>query len=236
MASQSQMIEVPASAGGAMPAFLARPAGETRTPAVLVIQEAFGLNAHIKDVAERIAAEGYVALAPDLYWRGGKGRTVRYDQLAEAIALMSSLNDRDIVADVGSAVAYLERQPSVRPDRIGITGFCMGGRVSYLAACELPDKFKACAPFYGGGIPVDKTERLRAPLLAFFGAEDGFIPLAAVEELKAALKRHGKQAEVVVYPGAGHGFFCNERDSYRAEGAKDAWDRLKKFFATHLRA
>jgi len=233
MEIQTETIEVPA-AGGVMSCFLARPAGEGRAPGVVVVQEAFGLNDHIRDVARRIAAEGYVALAPDLYWRGGKGRTVRYDQLPEAIALMQSLRDGEIVADVGSAIAYLERQPFVRAERIGITGFCMGGRVSYLAACELPDKIKACAPFYGGGIPVDKTPRLRAPLLACFGEEDGFIPLAAVEELKAALRRGDKQAEVVVYPKAGHGFFCNERDSYRPDAAADAWERLKRFFAAHL--
>src|SRR5439155_725032 len=123
------------TSAGAFPAFLARPTGEGPAPAVLVIMEAFGLNAHIKDVARRLAAEGYVALAPDLYWRGGKGRTVRYDQLPEAIALMQSLKD----------------------------------------------------------------------------------------------------AEVVVYPKAPHGFFCNERDSYRPEAARDAWERLRTFLATHLK-
>lgn len=231
---QTQMTDIPAS-GGTMPVFLARPAGDARAPAVLVIQEAFGLNDHIKDVARRIAAEGYAALAPDLYWRAGKGRTVAYDDLPEAIRLMQGLNDADIVKDLSSALAYLEKQPFVRADRIGITGFCMGGRVSYLAACELPDKFKASAPFYGGGIPIDKTAKLGAPLLAFFGEDDGFIPLDNVEALKEALKKHGKQAEVVVYPEAGHGFFCNERESYQEAAATDAWTRLKKFFATHLK-
>jgi carboxymethylenebutenolidase len=231
---QSRMIEVPAT-GGTMPCLLARPADGVRAPAVLVIQEAFGLNPHIRDVTQRVAAEGYVALAPDLYWRGGKGRTVGYHQLAEAIALMQSLSDADIVADVRSALGYLEGEAFVRPDRIGITGFCMGGRVSYLAACEVPEKIKACAPFYGGGIPVEKTASLKAPVLAFFGEDDGFIPLDGVERLKAELARLGKQAEVVVYPGAGHGFFCNERDSYRADAARDAWERLKKFLAAHLR-
>src|SRR5439155_2695635 len=154
MGVETQTVEAP-TAGGTVPAFLARPAAGSRAPGVLVIQEAFGLNGHIKDVARRIAAEGYVALAPDLYWRGGKGRTVGYDQVPEAIALMQSLNDKDVISDVGSAVAYLETQPSVRADRIGITGFCMGGRVSFLAACERPDKIKASAPFYGGGIPVE---------------------------------------------------------------------------------
>ena len=231
---QSEMVEVPAS-GGTMPAVFARPAAGSRVPGVLVIQEAFGLNGHIKDVARRIAGEGYAALAPDLYWRGGKGRTVGYDQLPEAIALMQSLKEPDVVADVGSAVAWLEKQPAARADRIGITGFCMGGRVSFLAACELPDKIRASAPFYGGGIPVERTEKLRCPVLAFFGEKDAFIPLDSVERLKAEAKRHGKQVEVVVYPGADHGFFCNERASYQAAAAADSWERLKKFFAAHLK-
>jgi carboxymethylenebutenolidase len=232
---ETSMVDVPAGAGG-LPCFLVRPAHEARRPAVLVIQEAFGLNDHIRDVARRVAAEGYVALAPDLYWRGGRGRTAGYDQLPAAITLMQSLADRDVVTDVRSAVGHLERQPFVRADRIGITGFCMGGRVSYLAACELPEKFRACAPFYGGGIPVEKTASLRAPVLAFFGEEDAFIPPANVEALRVALRSHGKQAEIVVYPKAGHGFFCNERDSYRAEAATDAWERLRRFLATHLGA
>jgi len=231
---QSEMVEVPAS-GGTMPALFARPAAGARVPGVLVIQEAFGLNGHIKDVARRIAAEGYAALAPDLYWRGGKGRSVGYDQLPEAIALMQSLKEPDVVADVGSAVAWLEKQPTARADRIGITGFCMGGRVSFLAACELPDKIRASVPFYGGGIPVERTEKLRCPVLAFFGEKDAFIPLDSVERLKAEAKRHGKQVEVVVYPGADHGFFCNERASYQAAAAADSWERLKQFFAAHLK-
>ena len=229
MSVQTEMIEVP----GGMPAFVARPDGGPR-PAVLVIQEAFGLNAHIKDVTQRIAAEGYVALAPDLYWRGGKGRAVAYEDLAEAIRIMQTLKDGEIVTDVGNAIAHLEKQPTVRADRIGITGFCMGGRVSYLLACELADKIKAAAPFYGGGIPVDKTAKLKAPVLAFFGEKDAFIPLEFVEQLRREAATQKKQVEVVVYPGADHGFFCNERASYNAKAAADAWQRLKTFFATHL--
>ena len=229
MSVQTEMIEVP----GGMPAFVARPDGGPR-PAVLVIQEAFGLNAHIKDVTQRIAAEGYVALAPDLYWRGGKGRSVAYDDLAEAIRIMQTLKDGEIVTDVGNAIAHLEKQPTVRADRIGITGFCMGGRVSYLVACELADKIKAAAPFYGGGIPVDKTAKLKAPVLAFFGEKDAFIPLEFVEQLRREAAAQKKLVEIVVYPGADHGFFCNERASYNAKAAADAWQRLKTFFATHL--
>jgi len=232
---QTQMVEIPSS-GGTMPVCLARPKSEGRLPAVLVIMEAFGLNDHIKEVAKRLAAEGYVTLAPDLYWRGGKGRTAGYDQLPAAIGLMQSLKDKEIVDDVRSAITYLETQPFVRADRIGATGFCMGGRVSFLAAAELPDKIKAAAPFYGGGIPIDKSEKTKAPMLIFFGEDDGFIPLDQVDALRAALAKHGKQAEVVVYKGAGHGFFCNERESYQKEAASDSWERLKKFFAQHLKS
>jgi carboxymethylenebutenolidase len=235
MEVQAQMVDVPVP-GGTMPAQLARPADGGRRPAVLVIQEAFGLNGHIKAVARRIAGEGWVTLAPDLYWRAGKGRTVGYDQLAEAIALMQSLDDAQIISDVGGAIAFLGRHPSVRADRVGITGFCMGGRVSYLAACALSDQITACVPFYGGGIPVERTPALKAPVLAFFGAEDAFIPLDDVERLRTALATNGKRAEVVVYPGADHGFFCDERRSYHPEVARDAWDRMTRFFVTHLGA
>ena len=139
-----------------------------------------------------------------------------------------------VVTDVGTAISYLEKQASVRADRIGITGFCMGGRVSYLAACELPDKIRAAVPFYGGGIPIEKTPKLKAPVLAFFGEKDDFIPLAFVEQLRNEAAKQKKQVEIVVYPGAGHGFFCNERSSYDPAAAADSWERLKKFFATHL--
>ncbi len=232
---QSTMIDVE-TPGGAMPAQLSRPAGDEQRAAVIVIQEAFGLNAHIKDVAKRVAAEGYVTVAPDLFHRGGRGRTAGYDQLPEALRLMGELDDDAVIADVGSVITWLQRQPYVRTDKIGITGFCMGGRVSYLVACALPDAIAASAPFYGGGIPVDRTPALRAPVLAFFGDEDPFIPMDQVEHLKAEAKRLGKNVEVVVYPKAPHGFFCNERDSYRREAANDSWTRLTAFFARHLGA
>ena len=231
MSAQGEMIEI-----GGMPAYVARPTGSGPVPAVIVIQEAFGLNDHIKDVTRRVAGEGYLAVAPDLFYRGGKGRTARYDELPKALELMGALKDDEIVADVASAIAWVEKQPSVRAGRIGITGFCMGGRVSYLASCALPDKIAASVPYYGGGIPIDRTATLRGPVLAFFGEDDPFIPLDQVEKLRAEAKRLGKNVEIVVYPKAPHGFFCNERDSYRPEAAKDAWEKTKAFFAKHLKA
>jgi carboxymethylenebutenolidase len=230
MSVQGEMIEI-----GGMPAYVAKPGGGTFPwPVVLVIQEAFGLNEHIKDVARRVAGEGYLAVAPDLFHRSGKGRTAGYDELPKALELMGALADDGIVADVSSAIAWAEKQPNVKAGRIGITGFCMGGRVSYLAACALADKITASAPFYGGGIPVDRTATLKAPVLAFFGDQDPFIPMDQVEKLRAEAKKLGKQVEIVVYPGAPHGFFCNERDSYRPEAAKDAWEKVKSFFKKYL--
>jgi carboxymethylenebutenolidase len=229
MSVQGDMIDV-----GGMPAYLARPVGDGPHAAILVIQEAFGLNEHIKDVARRIAGEGYVALAPDLFYRGGAGRTAGYDQLPKALELMGALKDDEIVADVAKAIDHLERQPDVRKGRIGITGFCMGGRVSFLAAAALPDRIAAAVPFYGGGIPVDRTATVKAPMIAFFGEDDPFIPLDQVEKLRTEAKRLGKPIEIVLYPKAPHGFFCNERDSYRPEAAADAWQRTKAFFAKHL--
>jgi carboxymethylenebutenolidase len=231
--SEKVSIETP---GGAMPAQLTRPATGGPLPAVIVVQEAFGLNKHIEGVAARLGAEGYVTLAPDLFHRGGAGRTAAYDDLPKALTLMGELNDQGIIEDMGAAIGFLEKQPSVRADRIGVTGFCMGGRVTYLTACALPGKVAAAAPFYGGGIPIDRTASLEAPVLAFFGEDDPFIPLDQVRALEAEAKRLGKSVEVVTYPGAPHGFFCDERDSYRADAAADSWKRLLAFFARHLQA
>lgn len=235
MATSANMVSI-ATSDGSMSAYLARPAAEGRHPAVLVIMEAFGLNAHIKSVAERIAGEGYVALAPDMYYRQPNA-VVGYDQLPEAIRLMTGLRDDQIVADLSAAVRYLDGQPFVRADRLGITGFCMGGRISFLAATALPT-IKAAAPFYGGGIGglLDRAGAISCPMLLFFGDQDPFIPNEEVDRIRQTLADLKKPAEVQVYAGAPHGFFCDERDSYRADAAADAWHRLTRFLATHLRS
>lgn len=235
MEISSSMVKVKA-ADGDMPALLARPTAPGKHPAVVVVMEAFGLNDHIKDVAKRIAAEGYVVLAPDMYYRE-PNNVVGYDQLPDAIRLMTSLRDDKIVADMAAAVTYLQSQDFVRGDRIGVTGFCMGGRISFLTACKNAD-IKAAAPFYGGGIGglLDQAPKITCPMLLFFGDQDPFIPNEEVEKIKSTLATLKKSAEVVVYPGAPHGFFCNERDSHRADAAQNAWERLKTFFAKHLKS
>ncbi len=231
----SSTVQV-AAADGAMSAFVARPTADGKYPGIVVVQEAFGLNGHIKDVASRLAHEGYVTLAPDLYYRENNA-VVGYDNLPDAIRLMSSLSDDKIVEDMSAAIAHLQQQPAVRADRIGVTGFCMGGRVTFLTACTNA-AVNAAVPFYGGGISalLDRAEHLRAPMLLFFGENDPFIPLDQVEATKQRLAELKKTAETVVYPGAPHGFFCTERDSYRPDAAKDAWERMLKFFGQHLKA
>jgi carboxymethylenebutenolidase len=242
----SGMVKLQAEAGP-MPAYQARPAAAGTYPAIVVVQEAFGLNDHIKDVAARLAREGYATLAPDLYYREGSA-VVGYDNLPEAIRLMTSLWDDKVVKDMAAAIAYLQQQPFARADKVGVTGFCMGGRITFLTAC-LNSAVKAAVPFYGGGIgsvmqpgertpkaPLEHADKLAAPMLLFFGGNDSFIPNDEVEKIKQRLAALKKNAETVVYPGAPHGFFCNERDSYRADAAKDAWERLLKFFGQHLKS
>jgi carboxymethylenebutenolidase len=187
-------------------------------------------------VATRIAAEGYAALAPDVYYRE-KDAVFAYDNLPAAIQALTSLTDDNIVADMRAAIAYLKDVPGVRADRIGMTGFCMGGRITFLSSCRI-DGIAAAAPFYGGGIGglLDLAENISAPMLLFFGDQDPFIPNEEVDKIRTRLQALGKDADIRVYPGAPHGFFCNDRDSYRPEAANDAWRRLKEFFAKHLKS
>jgi carboxymethylenebutenolidase len=244
MEIKSEMTQVKAS-DGQMPVFVATPAEKGPFPGVIVVMEAFGLNQHIKGVAERIAREGYVTAAPDLYYRA-KDSVAAYTDLPKALGLMGALSDAKIIEDVRAVQGSLKSQPKVRADRIGMTGFCMGGRITFLSACHLP--IKAAVPFYGGGIgrvmmpgektphpPIDDAAGITGALLVFYGAEDSFIPMDEVALVQKKLKDLGKNAEVVVYEGAGHGFFCDERESYNKQAAEDSWKRLLAFFDQHLR-
>jgi carboxymethylenebutenolidase len=229
------------TADGTMPAHVARPAAEGRYPAIIVIMEAFGLNKHIKSVSERIAGEGYVTLAPDLYYRFGSP-TVAYSDIAKAIEHLKQLDWNKVSAEVGACVSHLKGRSDVRADRIGITGFCMGGLVAFTAATAHPDDIKAAVSFYGGGIaadttsaPINRADRIKAPVLALWGETDQMIPLDQVKRVEETMRRLGKTFDSKVYPGAGHGFFCDERGSYHAASAKDAWTRLTGWFSKYLK-
>ena len=209
---------------------MARPQGAGPFPAVIVIQEWWGLNEHIKNVAERYAREGYVALAPDLY--GGK---VTADP-NEAGKLMGALNREEAVKDLLGAIRHLRAMKEVRGDRIGVTGFCMGGSYALLLPCRTKE-IRAAAPYYGE-IPDETALRnLACPILYVYGDADFWITKDEVKRLEASLKKLGKTGEVKIYPGAPHAFFNDTRqDVYRQTEAQDAWRRTLDFFAKHLKA
>jgi dienelactone hydrolase len=228
------------TADGLMPAYVCRPAGAGPHSAVIVLMEAFGLNAHIKDVAERIAREGYVTIAPDLFYRFGSP-IVSYEDVPHAIGYLQKLDDAVLMAELGVVIQHLKGRPDVRSDRIGITGFCVGGRIAFLTACRHPAAIKVAVPFYGGGIaadtptaPITLADRIQCPVLCFFGETDKMIPMDQVRRVEETLKRLKKTAEVKVYKGAGHGFFCNDRASYDAGAAQNAWDVMRSWLAKYL--
>ncbi|MGE5277769.1 MAG: dienelactone hydrolase family protein [Acidobacteriota bacterium] len=222
------------TADGPMPGFLAQPPGRDACPGVVVAQEAFGVNEHIRDVCRRLAAEGYVALAPELYHRAGPGTVFEYGDFAAVRPVLAELTNDGIETDLKAAIAFLRRQPRRAGAPVAAVGFCMGGFVAFLAACRTDVASSVC--FYGGGIVrqrpgakmtplLDEAGRIGCPVLGLFGEEDASIPMEDVALLRQRLAALGKAAEIVTYPGAGHGFFCDRRDSYRPEAAKDAWRR-----------
>jgi dienelactone hydrolase len=228
------------TADGLMPAYVCRPAGAGSHAAVIVVMEAFGLNAHIKDVAERIAREGYVTIAPDLFYRFGSP-IVPYEDVPRALGYIQKFDDAVLMAELGVVIQHLKGRPEVRSDRIGITGFCVGGRIAFLTACRHPAAIKVAVPFYGGGIaadtptaPINLADRIQCPILCFFGETDKMIPMDQVRRLDETLKRLKKTAEVKVYKGAGHGFFCNDRASYDAGAAQNAWDIMRQWLTKYL--
>lgn len=225
---------------GTMETCEARPKEGGARPAIIVLMEAFGLNGHIKDITERIAREGYVAAAPDLYHRESE-RIVPYKELQKAIGLMNRLQDPTVMADVGAVISHLKSQSYVKAGAIGVTGFCMGGRFTYLSAAHHKKDVKAAVAYYGGGIPMGKpsplerTGEIQCPIYLFFGGKDPLIPQEHVEKINKALTDNQKAFVIKVYPEATHGFFCNERESYHPDAAKDSWEKFKSFFSQHLK-
>jgi carboxymethylenebutenolidase len=225
------MVQYP-SGNVTMKAFVAAPHTKEKRPAVIVVQEWWGLTDHIKDIAMRCAAEGYVAIAPDLYSRLGYALTT---DAGEAGKLMNTLKQEDGLKDLNATVAYLKSVPEVDGTRIGVTGFCMGGSYALMLPCVNP-AIKAAVPFYGQVPNPDvPLQKLSAPVLYFYGEDDGWITKADVQRLAAALKKYNKPGEIKTYPGAPHAFFRDTDPSvYRPEAAKDAWGRTKAFFKQHL--
>jgi carboxymethylenebutenolidase len=225
--------------------FLAYPKGQ-KSPGIVVHFEIFGVNGHIEDVCRRIAAEGYAALAPDYYWRLEQ-RTAPYTDLKAAFGLAANLKDAEIMSDATSCIRYLRTQSFVDSDVIGTLGFCMGGRLAVLTAAANPDSISAAVSFYGGGLagenmrggqtlnPMDEAAKAKCPLLLFYGDKDQFILPEHAAAFTGKLKQLGKDFSSHVYAGAGHGFFCNDRASYNADAAADAWEKVKGFLEGNLK-
>ena len=229
------------TADGKMDAYVAQPKDSGNYPGVVVIQEAFGINDHIKKVTQRIAAEGYVAIAPDIFHRETE-RIIPYAEMPKAIATMQRVVDAKAMEDVGAAIAHLKSQSNVKAGSIGVTGFCMGGRLTYLAAAHHANDVKCAVPFYGGAIPMgnpsplSRTKEIKCPMYLFFGAKDQLISKEQVEQIRAELTANKIAFHLEIYPDAGHGFFCDDRAmSYNEGAAKDAWEKTKAFFAQHLK-
>lgn len=222
---------------GQMPAFLCTPAIADRKSVVILLMEAFGLTPHIRDVAARIANEGYMVLTPDLYYRELPNNKFGYDEVEQARAMMFRLDfGKPMEEDLRAALAYVKSQPDVYPDRIGVTGFCLGGGLSFLTACKFSDEIAAVAPFYGVVLDewIEAVTNITVPVYFFFGGADPFIPNERVKQIESRFKELGKEYTLKVYSDADHGFFCHERSSYNRLAAEDSWRELTWFFQKHL--
>lgn len=214
-----------------IPAYIARPAKTKQAPAVLVIHEVFGLNEHIKSIADRIAGAGYVAIAPNFFARASEPPKDTSDVQAIRKAA-ASIPPEAANRDMQAALDFLKRDKGVRP-RFASIGFCMGGGFSYRLAAYTKDL--AGAVIFYGRTPLELAPLVNCPLLATFGETDTGIPPAKVQEWIDALKKAGKSIDAKIYPGAGHGFFNDTRaQAYNAAAAADAWQRTLKFFRQKL--
>ncbi|MEC4803903.1 MAG: dienelactone hydrolase family protein [Jaaginema sp. PMC 1079.18] len=221
-------------------AYLAMPASAGQYPGVVVVQEIFGVNEHIRDVTRRIAREGYIAIAPAIYQRQAPGFEVGYtpEDLKIGKEYKAQTQADELLSDIQGAIDYLKNLPAARNSNYGCIGFCFGGHVAYLAATL--DDITATASFYGAGIAtmtpgggeptLSRTQDLTGTIYGFFGLEDASIPTEQVNQIETALRKYNIPHQIFRYPGADHGFFCDRRSSYNAAAAQDAWQKVLELF------
>src|SRR3954464_4765870 len=224
-------------ADGEMPGYFARPAGANNPPVILVAMEVFGLHEYIKDVTRRLAKLGALAVAPDYYFRKGVDLT-KITEIPQLMPLVNSKPDAELLSDLDSTLAWAKSQGG-DSGRLGIIGFCRGGRTVWEYAAH-SGALKAGVAFYGPPVdppnpvwpksPTQLAPDMKAPVIGFYGEADTGIPVASVEALKAALAENKKTAEFKLYPGAPHGFHADYRASYRKEAADDAWANMQAWF------
>jgi carboxymethylenebutenolidase len=226
-----EAVAYPGDPGVTVQGYLCRPSTEGKHPAVIVIHENRGLNDHIRDVTRRFAAEGFVAMAPDLLSR--KGGTGSFDSPDAAREAIMAIPAEQANADLKAGVVYLDNHPSVMSGHCGSVGFCWGGARSFLLSTER-GLLRAAVIFYGNAPAPEKLQQVDCPLLGLYGQTDERIT-SQVPEVAATLTRYGKSFEYKIYPGAGHAFFNDTGTNYNAAAAKDAWPRVVGFLKDMLR-
>ena len=212
--------------------YLSRPKDDGPHPSVLVIHENRGMQPHFPDIARRYALQGYTALSVDLLSR--KGGTAAFADTNQARDALREITQDDFMADLNASVDYLQTLSHVRADRIGVTGFCFGGGLTWLMSVR-NQEIAAAVPFYGSAPPLDEVPNLSAPVLGIYAGDDQRIN-SGVPELEAALQQNGKVYRVITYPGAGHAFFNDTGQRYHQEAATAAWQETLGWFDEHLKS
>ncbi len=232
-------VKIPA-AGGEIPAYRAMPASGSSFPVVLVVQEIFGVHEHIKDICRRFAKLGYLGVAPEMYAR--QGDVSKIQNIQEIVQnVVSKVPDAQVMSDLDAAVEWAGKNKG-NTSKLGITGFCWGGRIVWLYAAH-SSKLKAGVAWYGRLVgqaselqpkyPIDIAAQLKAPVLGLYGGADSGIPNDTVEKMRAALKAAGSKSEIILYPDTPHGFHADYRPSYRAQQSKEAWAKAIEWFKKH---
>ena len=228
----------------AIASYLAFPEASGSFPAIIVIQEIFGVNHHIRDITRRFAQQGYVAIAPAIYQRQAPGFEAGYseDDIKIGRVYKNQTKATELLNDIQATVDFLNGLPQVDQSGIGCIGFCFGGHVAYLAATL--SEIKATASFYGAGIvnwspgggepTLTRSKEIKGTLYAFFGLQDRSIPPTEVDSIEAELQNYGIAHRIFRYPQATHGFFCDQRSSYDRQAAEDAWNHVLELFCTAL--
>ncbi|MFM1802876.1 MAG: Carboxymethylenebutenolidase [Planctomycetota bacterium] len=223
---------------GEIPAYHAMPEEGKNFPVVIVVQEIFGVHEHIKDICRRFAKKGYLAIAPDLYVR--QGDVSKLTAFPEILKIVNTVPDAQVLSDIDATVAWAKQSGIADTSKLGITGFCWGGRIVWLYSAHNP-QLKAGVAWYGRLVgmtdplhpknPIDLVEELKAPVLGLYGGADNGIPNNTVEQMQTALKEAGKPCEIKLYADTPHGFHADYRPTYRKENAEDGWKRLLDWFA-----
>ncbi len=232
-------IQIP-TADGAIPGYRAMPAKGKTFPVVLVVQEIFGVHEHIKDVCRRFAKQGYLAVAPELYAR--QGDVSKLADISQIMPIVAKVPDEQVMTDLDAAVIWAENSGHGDVSKLGITGFCWGGRIVWLYAAHNPS-LKAGVAWYGRLVgqpdplhpqnPTDLAGSLKAPVLGLYGGQDQGITQESIEAMRTALKAANSPSEIVVYPDAGHGFHADYRPSYNKEDAADGDHKMYAWFKSH---